>query len=35
MTNENYDWTKKKVEDFFYHYKFLISEINKTKVNSK
>ena len=34
MTNENYDWTKKKVEDFFYHYNFLISEINKTKLNS-
>ncbi len=34
MTNENYDWTKKKVEDFFYHYNFLIKEINKTKLNS-
>ena len=34
MTNENYDWTKKKVEDFFYHYNFLIKEINKTKLDS-
>lgn len=34
MTNENYDWTKKKVEDFFYHYNFLIREIDKTKLDS-
>lgn len=34
MTNENYDWTKKKVADFFFHYNFLIEEINKTKLDS-
>ena len=33
MTNENYDWTKKKVEDFYYHYLFLNKEIDKTKLN--
>lgn len=34
MTNEKYDWTKKKVDDFFYHYQFLIKEINKTNLDS-
>ncbi len=34
MTNENYNWTKKKVADFFFHYNFLIEEIHKTKLDS-
>ena len=32
MNNENYEKTLKKVNDMFNHYKYLISEINKTKL---
>lgn len=35
MNNLSYEWTKKKVEDFHEHYKFLISEIDKTKLEKK
>lgn len=35
MSQINYDKTKKKVEDFYNHYLFLIDEINKTNLDSK
>lgn len=35
MTNPDYDWVKKKVNDFFMHYTYLIKEINKTNLNTK
>ena len=35
MSTNNYDKTKKKVDDFYYHYKFLINEIDKTDIDSK
>ena len=34
MNTEDYEWKKKKAEDFFYHYKYLINEINKTDLDS-
>ena len=34
MNTENYDWIKKKAEDFFFHYKNLIKEIDKTTLDS-
>lgn len=34
MNNDNYEKTKKKVEDFYNHYQFLLTEINKTKIDS-
>lgn len=33
MNKKDYEWTKKKVDDFYDHYKFLMSEIKKVKVN--
>ncbi len=35
MNNANYEKTKKKVEDLYNHYLFLVEEINKTEINSK
>ena len=35
MNNKDYDKVKKKVSDMFEHYKYLVSEINKTKLDSK
>ncbi len=35
MSSNNYDKVKKKVDDFYTHYKYLISEISKTKLNKK
>lgn len=35
MNNDNYKYTKRKVKDFYNHYKFLIKEIDKTNLNSK
>lgn len=35
MSTKNYENTKKKVEDFYNHYKFLISEIDKTNLDSE
>lgn len=35
MSNKNYEKTKKKVNDFYNHYKYLISEIEKTKLDKK
>lgn len=34
MNTEDYEWKKKKADDFFYHYKYLINEINKTNLDS-
>lgn len=34
MNNANYEKTKKKVEDFYNHYKYLLDEINKTDIDS-
>ena len=34
MNNNNYNKTKKKVDDFYLNYKFLISEIDKTQLDS-
>ncbi len=34
MRNQDYQKTKRKVEDFYFHYQFLIKEIEKTKINS-
>lgn len=34
MSQKNYEKTKKKVEDFYNHYLYLIDEINKTKLDS-
>ena len=34
MNNANYEKTKKKVEDFYNHYKYLLNEINKTDIDS-
>lgn len=34
MNNNDYNKTKKKVNDFYLHYKFLIDEIDKTKLDS-
>lgn len=34
MNTEDYEWKKKKADDFFYHYKYLINEINKTDLDS-
>ena len=33
MNNPDYEWTKQKVKDFYYHYLYLIDEINKTKLS--
>ena len=33
MNNPDYNWTKQKVKDFYYHYLYLIDEINKTKLS--
>jgi len=35
MNNPDYSWTKQKVKDFYFHYLFLIDEINKTKLSNK
>ena len=35
MSQKNYEKTKKKVEDFYNHYLFLIKEIDKTNLDSK
>lgn len=35
MTSQNYSKVKKKVDDFLTHYIFLITEINKEKVNAQ
>lgn len=35
MSSKSYEKTKKKVEDFYSHYKYLISEIDKTDIDSK
>ena len=35
MNNKDYEKVKKKVSDMFEHYKYLVSEINKTKLDSK
>ena len=35
MSDNAYEKTKKKVSDMFEHYKYLISEIDKTKLDSK
>ena len=35
MSQKDYEKTKKKVSDFYNHYKYLIEEINKTKLDSK
>ena len=35
MSQKNYEKTKKKVEDFYNHYLFLIEEIDKTNLESK
>lgn len=32
MNTENYEKTKKKVNDFYQHYQYLLTEINKTKL---
>ncbi len=34
MSQNNYEKTKKKVNDFYNHYQFLIKEINQTKLDS-
>lgn len=34
MNTEDYEWKKKKAEDFFYHYKYLMKEIDKTDLDS-
>lgn len=34
MSNKNYDKIKKRVNDFYHHYHFLLEEINKTNLNS-
>ena len=33
MNTPDYEWTKQKVKDFYFHYLFLIDEIKKTPVN--
>lgn len=35
MNNNDYEKTKKKVNDFYAHYKYLVEEIDKKKINSK
>lgn len=35
MSSNSYNKVLKKVEDFYYHYKYLIKEIDKTDLNSK
>ena len=35
MNNKDYEKVKKKVSDMFEHYKYLISEISKTNIESK
>lgn len=35
MNTPNYEWTKRKVNDFYYHYLFLSNEIEKVNVNTK
>lgn len=35
MSVKNYDKTKKKVEDFYNHYNYLIKEINRSNIDSK
>ena len=35
MSSNSYNKVLKKVEDFYYHYKYLIKEIDKTNLNSK
>ncbi len=34
MNTPSYSWTKKKVKDFYEHYKYLIQEIETTNINS-
>lgn len=34
MNTQNYEKTKKKVADFYNHYKYLLQEINKTKLDT-
>ena len=34
MSNKSYEKTKKKVEDMFNHYNYLITEIDKTNIDS-
>ena len=34
MNTEDYEWVKKKTDDFFYHYKNLIKEVNKTDIDA-
>ena len=35
MNNKDYEWTKRKVKDFYNHYLYLDKEIAKTNINSK
>ncbi len=35
MNKPDYEWTKKKVNDFYNHYLYLIKEIDKSKLDSK
>ena len=35
MNKPDYEWTKTKVKDFYYHYLFLIKEIEKTNINKR
>ena len=35
MNNPDYDWTKRKVHDFYEHYKYLKKEIEQVKGNTK
>ena len=35
MSTNNYEKVKKKVQDFYTHYQYLLSEINKTNLNKK
>ena len=35
MNNPDYEWTKRKVKDFYEHYKYLQKEIEKVKGNTK
>lgn len=34
MNTEDYEWIKKKTDDFFFHYKYLIKEVNKTDLDA-
>ena len=35
MNTLDYNWTKKKVDDFYSHYKWLKSEIEKTNIDGR